>query len=290
MNLQQINHYEFYHEVVTRCQDLIKIHYWDRIDKYTLEQWLNNFSTEEEKYLAAHILYNFQYRNQKAMLSMFKQIVQVYLPQKLEELEIYSIDTIEKWESILSSDKAFKLPFRFSTINKSGCIGESGDALFRLYAQHNIIYKGIGRFIQNIDPQIKTVILVDDITGSGNQFKKFYFQFESEFKTFDHILYVPLVAHPDAIKNIQKISQKIHIMACEVITDKNTFYNIVDKYNSNQDFLIAYEKMIKKNSLHMKFPFGYNKQAILYAMNISTPNNNLACIYHNKKWYPLLRR
>lgn len=282
----------FYQEVVERCFSLIELNYWNRIDNYTLRQWLSNFDSDEEKYFAAQLLFHFQYRNEKAIISMFKQIIQAYLPQKLDELGIYKISSIREWEYTLKTEeKAYKLPFRFTTINKEGRIGESGDALFRTIAQYNIVYKGIGRFINCIDTdKIKTVILIDDITGSGDQFKKFYAQYIDTFEQFEHIIYCPLVAHEAAIKNISEISPKIHIIPAEIITTEHSFYGISDEKNSTKDFLNFYEQLISKNKLKITFRYGYNAQAILYGMDISTPNNNHPLIYHNRKWNPLLIR
>ena len=102
---------EFYEEVIDRCYKLIEINYWDRIDNSTLDEWLNNFETDNEKYFASQILFNFQYRNYDAMITMFKQIIQIYLPQKLAELDIYTISSIQDWERDLTTSRAFSFPF-----------------------------------------------------------------------------------------------------------------------------------------------------------------------------------
>lgn len=286
-----INNEDFYSDVTTHCYELIEKKYWDKINKHTLDKWLSNFESIEEKYLASQILLNFQYRNEQAMLSLFKQIVQIYLPQKLEELGIYSISSIKEWENTLSSSqKSWSLPFRFSTIIKGGRIGESGDALFRMLARNGIVHNGIGRFIKNIKEDIKTVILVDDIAGSGEQFKKFYNQYEECFEKFNNIIYCPLVAHEEAIRCIGNISKKIHILPAEKISKENSFYNIHDSYNSNETFIEICDRIIKERKLDIKFPYGFKKQAILYCLNISTPNNNHSFIYHNENWNPLAKR
>jgi len=282
---------EFYDEVESRCYSLIENNYWDRIDNHTLEQWLENFKTDEERYLASQILFHFQYRNEKAMISMFKQILQVYLPQKLYELGVYTIPSLSEWENILSTDKSFKLPFRFSTIDKEDKIGTSGHALFRLYGQNTLINKGIGCTINakiNLENR-KAIILVDDITGSGKQFIDFYTKHRNHFDKFENIIYCPLVAHEDAIIKIGSIADNIHIVPAEILTKKeHSFYTIFDEINSNDTFISFYKKVVQQ--LKIKFPLGFNEQAILYAMNISTPNNNISVIYHNKQWNPLLKR
>ncbi len=283
--------FAFYTEVLDRCRALIELNYWDRIDNHILDQWLANFTNDTEKYFAIQILFHLKYRNEKAMVAMFKQIIQVYLPQKLQERDIYTISSIREWEKELREEKtAFKLPFRFSTINKEGRIGESGDALFRIMAQKNIVYKGIGRFIDNIDVDIKTVILVDDMAGSGMQFKKFYDLHVDSFDRFDNIIYCPLVAHEDAIELISEITSKIHIVPAEIINNEHSFYSIKDDINTEADFSGYYDQLVKDKSLKIKFPYGFNDQAILYALSISTPNNNHPMIYHNIKWAPLLIR
>lgn len=286
------NHQQLYNEVLERCFFLIDINYWNRIDKHTLEQWLNNYQTEEEKFFAIQILFHFQYRNSKAMTAMFKQIIQVLLPEKLEELGIYSINSISEWENKLriENKELFKLPFRFSTINKKGAIGESGDALFRLMAQQNIINKKMGRFIDSININCKVVILVDDITGSGDQFVEFFNNYKKYFDNFDYIIYAPLVAHTKAIQRLQELDSRIHLVVAEVLTDRESFYSIIDENNSNQEYINFTNEIIKKQKLSIKFPFGYKEQALLYGLDLSTPNNNHAFIYHDKKWNPLLRR
>jgi len=282
---------EFYDEVEKHCYSLIENNYWDRIDNYTLKQWLENFKTEEERYLASQILFHFQYRNEKAMLSMFKQILQVYLPQKLKELGVYTINSISEWENILKiKEKAFELPLRFSTIDKDDIIGTSGHALFRVYVQNNLIHREFGRIINsNIDKKVTTIIIVDDITGSGSQFLGFYKKHQNSFKKFENIIYCPLVAHEEAIENIKKEVSNIHIVPAEILTkEEHSFYAISDEINSNDIFLSLYKEIVKRFTTTI--PLGFNKQAILYGLNISTPNNNLSVIYHNKQWNPLLKR
>lgn len=286
------NHQQLYTEVLDRCFSLIDLDYWSRINKYTLERWLENFDSDEEKFFAIQILFHLQFRNKKAMISMFKQIIQVLLPLKLEELGIYKIETIQEWENTLKTEnkKLFLLPFRFSTINKEGAIGESGDALFRLMAQENIVNKKFGRFIDSINKDCKVVVLVDDITGSGSQFLEFFERYKEAFEQFEYIIYAPLVAHVDAIKVLEKHDPRIHIISPEILTKDESFYNIFDDNNSNQDYIDFTNAIMRKQSLSIRFPFGFSSQAILYGLELSTPNNNHSFIYHDKKWNPLLRR
>jgi hypothetical protein len=280
-------------DIVERCYDLIDVGYFKQFDKSVLDDWLSNFKTQEEKYLAAQILNNLHYRNEKALIAMFKQILQVYLPQKLKELNIFEVDSIEKWEKTLSSTNAYKLPFRFSTINKEGRIGESGDAIFRLYTQQGLIEKGIGRFINNIKCEhCNTLILVDDFTGTGKQFKTFYEKYQTIFDQFEYIIYAPLVAHENAIENISRIATNIHLITAETIKKENGFYGLKDKINNNQDFSEVCDTVLQKFSRKNKpdFPYGYDNQANLYAFSVSTPNNNHSLLYHNKNWNQLLKR
>lgn len=287
-----LNHEQLYSEVLNRCYCLVDLGYWSKIDKFTLDEWLKNFDTDEEKFFAIQILLNLQFRNKKAIISMFKQIIQVLLPQKLEELDIYKIKSIQEWENILKTEnkELFNLPFRFSTINKKGAIGESGDALFRLMAQEDIVNKKIGRFIDSINPKCKNVILVDDIAGSGNQFKDFFKRYKKSFEQFEYIIYAPLVAHVDAKKNIMSIDKRIHIISSETLTGSESFYNINDTDNENNEYMDLANSIIDKKKLKITFPFGYLNQALLYGFELSTPNNNHSFIYHDKKWNPLLRR
>ena len=219
------NHQQLYAEVYSRCLALIDLGYWTRIDKSILDDWLSNFTNKEEKFFAIQILFHFKFRNNKTIISMFNQIIQVLLPQKLEELNIYKINSISDWEKTLkTSDKElFKLPFRFSTINKKGAIGESGDALFRLMAQKNILNKKLGRFIDSITSECKVVILIDDITGSGGQFIDFFNRYKENFNQFDYIIYAPLIAHIEAIDKLTKLDNRIHIITSEILTKEECF-------------------------------------------------------------------
>lgn len=286
------NHQQLYVEVYDRCLALIDLGYWTRIDKSILDDWLDNFTNEEEKFFASQILFHFKFRNNKAITSMFNQIIQVLLPQKLEELNIYKINSISEWEKTLSTGNKdlFELPFRFSTINKKGAIGESGDALFRLMAQKNILNKKLGRFIDSIKPECKVVILIDDITGSGGQFIDFFNRYKESFNQFEYIIYAPLVAHIEAIDKLTNLDNRIHIITSEILKKEESFYKIFDENNSNEEYIEFTNKIIKQKGLNIKFPFGYSNQAILYGLELSTPNNNHSFIYHDIKWYPLIRR
>ncbi|MGW8168608.1 MAG: phosphoribosyltransferase-like protein [Sulfurovaceae bacterium] len=280
-------------DIVERCYDLIDIGYFNKLDKSGLDAWLSNFETQEERYLAAQMLNNLHYRNEKTLITMFKQILQVYLPQKLRELKIFEIESIEKWEKTLSSTDAYKLPFRFSTINKEGRIGESGDALFRLYTQYGLVEKGIGRFINDIKcKHCNTIILIDDFTGTGNQFKVFYKKYQTIFDKFEYIIYAPLVAHESAINSISGIAKNIHLITAETIKNDNGFYGLKDKANNNKNFCELCDKILERFSKKNKpiSPYGYKNQANLYVFSISTPNNNHSFLYHNKYWNQLFKR
>lgn len=287
-----LNHEQMFSEILDKCFFLIDIGFWSRIDRFSLEEWLKNFTTDEEKFFAIQLLFHFQFRNKKAMVSMFKQIIQVLLPQKLEELNIYKVENIQEWENKLKTEnkELFALPFRFSTINKKGYIGESGDALFRLMAQENIVNKKFGRFIDNINASCKVVVLVDDITGSGDQFKDFFERYNKSFNQFEYIIYAPLVAHEDALKRLKSLDSRIHVISPEVLTANESFYNIFDENNLNKNYVDFTNEIMSNHKLKIKFPFGYSNQAILYGLELSTPNNNHSFIYHDKKWNPLLRR
>ncbi len=107
------NYLEFYNEIVGRCHSLIELKYWDKIEPRTLDAWLDNFKTDEEKYLSSLILYKLIYRNDKTIDSMLSKLFHITIPNILENNNIFiHAGNLETWEARLKNPK-FQLTIEY---------------------------------------------------------------------------------------------------------------------------------------------------------------------------------
>lgn len=150
------------------------------------------------------------------------------------------------------------------------------------------------------------IILVDDIIGSGKQFKE-EFQQLLEFLPFlqepafhETVYYVALLALPDGINKIIGKYRQMDGRICigEELSDRHQAF-------SDSVFPIKGEsrkakRLIKQISMNNKLyfdkqgkprPFGHHDDALLIAFEHNTPNNTLPIFWaKRKKWTPLFER
>jgi hypothetical protein len=287
------NSNEFCASVLEISKNLIEMRYWDTIDNVTLKKWLSNFKDENEKYFAAKILLSLRYRNEKAIISMVKHLIQVLLPTKLEELNIYSLQSLEQWETILSKKSALDLPFCFSAIKKSQSLHDSGGELFRLMQKQKLVHSKLGMPIDQIDHnKYKHIVIIDDFMGTGSQFSDFYNKNLQHFSHFQNIIYCPLVATKCALCSEENRLQNTHFLPVEVIDREDSLFGLSDTVNNNESFIEFYKDMMKSKKIKHNDLFGFGKLGLLYGFSISTPNNSLPILYKSDcdQWHHLLRR
>jgi hypothetical protein len=290
--------------IFANANKLIEYKYWDGVQDYELLAWINNFNTREEKYFAASILLTLIYRNQNAIKTFGAQLFQITIPNYLEEKQIYSINCLDSWlEKLNMSDARGSFPFRFSTIegvdNKPA---KSGASIFRALKKEffdNSLSIGCQAFDKLAkNPKVNTLILFDDILGTGEQFDTFVEK--TNLLELDlNILYCPFAANKSGLTDISKKYPTIDIMPVEILSEENGLFSTSNKlFYQNEicradDFKTFYKTLCTDRNFKMKNAdlLGKGELALTYLFNDSTPNNNIAALwYGDKDWNKLAKR
>lgn len=289
-----------YEEILKRCHSYISLEYWDNIDNIKFNKWLDNFKTPEEKYLAALILHKVVYRNKKCILSMLSNIMQIVLPQYLNNKNIFIINNLEEWEGKLyDSSKGFHnvAQFRISTIT-TGDLGESGHAYMRILREH-FVNKHMLCDITSKDLQrsklsyVKSIVFIDDFIGTGTQINEFLEKNIKSLTLFDNIAIMPLVAHEKGIKSVlskaKELKLNIEVLPVEYLTYENSYlyYNEDTDYkfdgiNTLGDFYTFYQDLVISKKLESnENAFGFGNLGTTHLFSTGVPDNNLPIIYKN---------
>lgn len=291
---------ELYSKIVDRCFKLIDLNYWDTIEKETLSSWLNNFESPEERYLAISILGCLIFRNKKSIESFGANIFHIILPQLLSDNQIYEIESIRKWETLLSDGKSKSiLPFRFSTIeNIDDYPAKSGSIIYKSL-QGIYFDKTLGincGSLDKLESKIKAIILFDDFVGTGEQFLTFYSKYKLE-QLNKKIIYIPLAAYEKSISLLNKKCNNLIVHPVEKISKECEFFNEHNKYLNHKDistpkeFSNFYLDFCKRKKIKMRNKLGYGDMGLTYCFSDSTPNNNLSLLfYKDTSWSGLLKR
>ncbi len=291
----------FYDEILKRCYSFIELGYWNKIDKSKLNIWLDNFQTNEEKYLSALILHKIIYRNDQAIIAMLSNIFQIIIPNYLMQNNIYTCNDLELWE-----EKLFNPGMNFQTITKfristitTGDLGESGQFYMRLLREKFISSKMLCDITRKDFEKVKTghvdtIIFIDDFIGTGMQIGSFIDTYHSNLSKFRNIAFMPLIAHTKGIKAIQKKAQiynlNITILPVETINCQNASFYLnkplgdkFDGYNTIKDLLLFYKDFIKTQDIetNVNHIYGFGNLGITQLFSTGTPDNNLPPIYKN---------
>lgn len=298
----------FYDEVIEKCKTLIHLNYWDDIDIATLNDWLKNFKSPEEKYLSALILHKLVYRNKKAIYSMLSKLFHVTLPNILEENNIFSITTnMETWKASLKN-KSFKnkATFYFSTII-SNEPGESGGEYMRFLRKHFVDKELIVFATHKAEKSKKALIFIDDIIATGTQVSEFLEKYRQQLTHYKYLIFLPLIAHTEGIKEVeQEASQRglktLIIRPVEILNEESSFFHFstnedgqFDNVNTINDLRTFYNAIISKYYLEddaSKYA-GFGNFGLTLIFGTGVPDNTLPIIHQRGKksaWVPLYEK
>lgn len=270
-------------------------------DTRDLKTWLKNFESDEDLYLASHLLDFLVIRSSDMIASMCRNAVEQTIMSLLRADGYWKsgeYDSILK--RISSGDES--LPFRFVIIEDFGeNPAKSAAELFRIYNRADAINKKLGIQAKRIPEQeehIKLLILIDDFCGTGTQFCKFSKEHGlSNFSDRFSFAFVPLIAHKDADAKINEAASFVKFCPVEILSDTHNFFSKCspdsdlwarDKFNSVDDVKQHYNKLLKSKGVNNSSNFNLN---LAIGFDISTPNNTLSAYWTNKgTWKPILKR
>lgn len=287
-------------KIIAQSRKMIEIDFWDNITYLSFERWLENFQTDEEKYLAASILNNLIYRNRRSIKSMGCNIFNIILPQILEREDIYHIDSIDSWMSdINSSKKARQLPFRTCVIdNVDNKITKSGHVI-HTFLQQDFFDKNLGVKLDllkdnKLPSHVKSIVFFDDMLGSGTQLDNFMIQ--NNLDDYDiKIIFIPFAAIRESALKIQGKYKNLIIHPVEYLDEQHAFFsplnNMINRadFYSHEDFKVFYLELCRAKKIET--PLGFGDYGLSYVLSNSTPNNNLSLLwFENNNWDRLFKR
>ncbi len=303
------NYLDFYNEMIKKSEKLIEIGYWDKIEIRKLHEWLNNFKTDEEKYLSSLILYKLVYRNDKTIDSMLNKLFHITIPNLLEKYNVYPINmTMDEWRKKLRS-KSFKNVgnFLFSTII-SDELGDSGNDYMRRLREKFVVKELICSVRDKKIRHHKALIFIDDILASGTQICDFLYDYKDNLEFYDYLIFTPLIAHKNGIDKIQQYFESLQynnyliIEPLEIITCDNHMLDFqikdngyFDSLNSIESLESYYESLVDKNKLkqNREGSFGFGNLGLNLIFSTGIPDNTIPlirCTNDNNLWKPLYEK
>ncbi|MBT0384038.1 phosphoribosyltransferase-like protein [Morganella morganii] len=291
---------EIIDKIIEQSRFLIEIKYWDNLTISKLNDWLKNFDTLEERYLSVMLLHRLIYRSRDAYSSMGKEIFHTKIPQILEDKGIYTIQTISEWLHDINSPKISRsLPFRFSSISNVDCRPVKSGAVIYNLLEDEFFDRQLGWHCdkyESLPDRIKAIILFDDIIGTGEQFENFYLERGLD-KSELTIIYIPFAAVSNIYKNLELKYSNLIISPVEVIMENHSFFSSENRFLNkkecftSEDFKELYLDFCRKKSIKVEDKLGKGELALTYVFNNSTPNNNLAILWHRDDgWNTLFKR
>jgi len=303
------NYLDFYNEMVRKSEKLIEIGYWDKIEIRKLREWLGNFQTDKEKYLASLILYKLVYRNDKTIDSMLNKLFHITIPNLLEKYNIYPFNmTMNDWRRKLR-DKGFINVgnFSFSTII-SDELGDSGNDYIRRLREKFVVKELIRKVTDKKIRHHKALIFIDDILASGTQINVFLSTYQKDLEKYEYLIFTPLIAHQKGVRKIEETfasleyTNKLIIKPLEIITCDNHMLDFeikddgyFDSQNSIEDLENFYISLVNTKKLKQKdeSDFGFGNLGLTLIFSTGIPDNTIPlirCKNNDDSWYPLYEK
>lgn len=291
---QTPNNSETYYSLIKkRCENLINHQIWSGIDRNTLNLWLKNFITPEEKYFAACILDNLLFRSKEQTDAMLFQLFSRSIPDVLRKTQppIPKVILLD----ILKGNIDYKI--RLVPLLQDEDPTQSGYAISRLIKLLNYCNKKWIITPSQIQKSIKTgakvFIFIDDFLGTGTQFSKVAIKINLKSLLKNHyIMYAPLAAHETGIKNITSNFPNLKIATSELLrNDSNVFHSCFDDSVNTPEIVESfYNEFLIKKGIKEKIKLSRFNLHLAYAFEHGVPNNSLKIFYQKKNWNQLFNR
>lgn len=294
----------FFDYILDQVKSLISNKAWPEMETITLDTWIQNFKTDEEKYFAAHLLDSLVYRSNKMIQSSFFEIFNQIIPRELNANNLNQL--LDGYKNSLLNSRESRV--KFVTVKKRTA-GASGSTFIRMFRRHLRIQQEntieLETAVEQAD-DIDVLVFVDDISGTGRQFTKCINScFGGSQSTLRElyrdklIIFTPLIAHEKAIEKITRDLPEVRVLPVELITHKHDFFYSDSEFfkgdgtNLVDDAKEFYREMLVSRGLEISNVFGYKSQALTcFFSDLSSPNNSLPIFYYdeNQDWNPLFKR
>lgn len=293
---------DFYDQTVQRFKLLLQKQVLTGIDLNNLNQWLANFQTQEERYLAAHLLNSLVYRSGNMLCSSFQHLIHCELPGSLQQHGYEMPNGLVAFhESLQAATQAF--PLRFVAVDGSfePTPGKSGAVIIRQFKRHLNVSKHIlcrPEHMAGLPAHVRYLVFIDDLLGTGTQFTKFanFYQLANLRDRFV-MVYSPQLSHANGIAHLAKHFPWLSVLPVEPLGTGHQFFRVkeatpnrwhADGDNTTDDVKafcdgLAEKAQIPKRTKHLL------DLTILFEH--AAPNNTLPFYWAvSPKWRPLIPR
>ena len=280
---------------------LIEARQWTGFDINKLNRWIKNFEAIENGiYYACKILNRIIGYSESDITQMLIEGI-----DKIMHQEAVLPLLVKKEFSALESEIDFCVQDAldntlFAPLLVYDAPGESADAMMRLLTQKVKPPLKNKMFISNVpeDYSCRTLILVDDCIGSGEQFIEFWESAQIRggklLRTWCkekriHPYYLCLVAYDETIKTLQKDYQDITIVSIEEITERHSIFSIGNGVWDNEEELgLAIQQiqgLLADKNINI---YGYKNLGFGVILHNSIPDWSLPILHKEKNGWKLL--
>jgi hypothetical protein len=285
--------------VVARAQDLINLDIWSGIKPTRLHHWLKNFTSDEEKYLAACILDHLIYRSNDQTLALARHLFARSLMDLvrndpsiaplgpwLEKLQDTSEPNIRLVVAVREDDPPHKSAHTVARMLSK-----------KLRIRDQWIIKP-WEIRAHLAKGVRTFVFVDDFVGTGHQFIDLIrVENLADVINNHYVVYAPFVAYADGVTAIKSAFPSLRFASAELLGPQHQIFNPDAKCFEGGASAIAeakklYEALLTSRGFdRLGEEFGYGDLGIAYAFEHATPDNNLPILWHKwGTWFPLLDR
>jgi len=231
--------------------------------------------------------------------SELKQFVQEARP----ELNNLSID--EWFNQLRSYSTKLNKHLLIHPVHKPNDHGDSGNHVIRQLTSRllseQLVSLPANQSLKDINGKI--IVLVDDLVGSGAQFKKFYTQSDLEVCLNNNVvIYAPLMATESGLSTLKAQYPSIYFHPLEVIAsseglfigDDNDQFGL-DELNTIKDAKKCYNDIRLSHNIKHSTWMGWDNSGLSVAFEWGVPNQSLGILYYQSltpavSWHNLFTR
>lgn len=266
---------------------LIRNGLWDGIDPLRFKAWFNNFTSVEERLLAALLVDRLIYRSQKHMISMLFDLFTISIPNCMRLGNDPNYQQNRRLLTRLCENRDNQI--RLVNINEDDQPSQSSGEIINIVnhqmniKRRNLIYQK--DIFGNYQNGARTFILIDDMICTGEQMCSALDKIGIN-KYPECCFYIAVCcACKDGIVFIHKKYPNIQIAYTELLTkEEHSFFYSIDEKKIPLEVMSNLKDFYEKFTIGKKFNkqqlYGKGNMALVYAFQNSTPNASLPILYY----------
>lgn len=282
-----------------RSLQLIKLGIW-AIETARFNSWFQQFCGPQEQFFAACVLNRLIFRSPRqfeaALCAMYRGDVGRYLVPNESDSAI---------ENLISSRRQPSF-FLVPVIGNTDPPTKSGPYVLRRLSRLMDVKNRWMRWPEYAREKIASgavdaIVFVDDFSGTGTQFSKFFKAWGFDGVGADKtLIYAPVIAHEDSIEHLAGEFPQLKIVCSERLSRGHSLFaeGVWPEFSRGKVSSGAarewYEQFARERSLLPKTNascLGFGDLALTVGFAHSTPNNSLPLLwYESDEWTPLLDR